>query len=164
VEASHNGTEGVYIDNQNGIGNVTLAGENAVLNNGWEGLRIDTNGAVSVTKVDSYHNGLAGMRILANTAGKTVMLKNIYLLFNGEYGLTVESNGVTTLNNVNALYNFEAGANVDTHAYNLNVLNSLFMRNFGNGMAVMGYPSPFTVARSTSIFFANQDMDYKVLH
>lgn len=164
VEASRNGTEGIYIDNQNGIANVTLSGENAVLNNGWQGLRIDTNGAVSVTKLDAFENRLDGVRILANTAGKTVLLKNVYLFFNGQNGLTLESNGVTTLNNVVAFLNQSSGAYVNTHAYNLNAINSVFMGNTDYGMMVTGYPSPFLFTYSTSTFFANGDEDLKITH
>jgi hypothetical protein len=164
VEASDNGTEGIYIDNQNGIANVTLSGENAVINNGWQGLRIDTNGAVSVTKLDAFQNRLDGIRILANTAGKTVLLKNVYLLLNGQNGLTLESNGVTTLNNVVAFLNQSSGAYVNTHAYNLNAINSVFMRNTDYGMMVTGYPSPFLFTYSTSTFFANTNEDLKITH
>ena len=69
VGAFANGTEGISLDNKKcswneaasdwectGVGSITLSGTNITNNNGWEGLRIETRGIVSITNLDASYN------------------------------------------------------------------------------------------------------------
>ena len=102
--------EGISVDNTAGSGNITISGTNGSLGNGWEGLRVFTDGTVSISNLEANNNGQDGIRIVANTALKTVTLTNIVALWNGISGLDMEmtrggTNGITTLNNVRAWFN-----------------------------------------------------------
>jgi hypothetical protein len=150
-----NGTEGVYVDNTGGTKNVTLSGNNQICGNGWEGLRIDTNGAVNVANVNVSNNGQSGAYIRANGTGKAVTLLNVTSMENSLKGLDIESYGLTTLNNIRAWFNGEDGAEVDTHGYNLRLMNSTFMLNNGYGFVYWDYAAPFTFTNTNNIFLGN---------
>ncbi len=158
-----NGCEGILVDNTAGSGNITLSGANGSLGNGWEGLRVETNGAVSISNLEASNNGQDGIRIVANTDLKTVTLTNIVALWNGISGLEMEkyggTNGLTTLNNVRAWFNGEDGANVDTHGYNLTLLNSSFMCNGDDGFVYWDYPLPIIFTNIGNIFLGNSGDD-----
>jgi hypothetical protein len=163
VGAWGNGAEGVYVDNTGGTGNLTIAGYNVIGGNGWEGLRVATNGAVNISNLYAGDNGQNGVRLAAYGDTKTVTLSNITASNNGISGLDLEmdggTHGITILNNIRAWFNGEDGVNVDTNGYKLTLMNSTFMCNTDDGFVYWGYPAPFTFVNTSNIFLGNGDYD-----
>ena len=158
-----NGTEGIYLIAN--IGTSTL--RNIVTSdNGWEGLRIETFGAVNINTLEANRNGQDGIRIAAGGLGKPVTLANIVAMWNEISGLELEvdggTNGITTLNNVRAWFNTEDGANVNTNGNKLTLMNSSFMCNADDGFVYWGFPAPFAFINTNNIFLANDDFDLQM--
>jgi hypothetical protein len=169
VGAFNNGTEGIYLDNTASTtnGSITITGTNIANNNGWEGLRIETLGIVSVSNLDASYNNYrdelgdlvgtltyrASVRIHADGVGKTVTLANVTALRNGLDGLVVLSNGITTFNNVRAWLNGKCGAAVDSNGHTINVLFSTFLNNDAFGFFYVDYPT--IIIPTGSIFWGN---------
>ena len=154
VGALGNGTEGIYMMNDGGLGNVLIGGTNIARDNGWEGLRITTNGTVSVTNLDASYNShrsdwtLRSIFIEAFGTGKAVTLTSINAQYNKGNGLELDVNGITTFNSVHAWLNGDwasysgDGVYMDSHGYAINLLNYCwFMNNADSGFAYNSYGS-----------------------
>ena len=96
VQGSNNGVTGGGFDNSNGTGNVTLT-DAWFDGNGWYGLAVNTNGAVSWTNGSASGNFKYGANIIDLGLGKAVTIKNVTANNNGETGIYVESKGVVTI-------------------------------------------------------------------
>ena len=191
VAAFSNGTEGVLLDNTNGIGYITMSGANVANNNGYEGLRIETNGAVNILssleasnnshRVDPDNN-LAAVRINAYGLNKAVTLANITALNNGCDGLEVRSNGSATFTNVRSWMNGFDGLDVIANGLTtftgvnawLNGWNGV--RVDSNGFLIKALTSTFTcngydgfgyayyptpILTTGSVSWGNDDNDWK---
>ncbi len=106
--ASDNTTnEGVYIENSNGSGNVTVKATlanwlNQTINNGSYGVRIFSKGSVLIDKVHSADNTSSGIQINSINAPtmKPVTVQNVSIHNNSFYGIYIETRGLVTLMNV----------------------------------------------------------------
>ncbi len=172
VGAKDNGTEGIYVDNCmdsgsgcTGTGNVLIAGNNIANNNGWEGLRITTNGTVSVSNLDASYNNhrcedqLRSIYIEAFGTGKAVNLTNVNAQHNKGNGIQLNVHGITTFNNVHSWMNGWDGVWIDSHGYTINLVNFCwFMFNANYGF-MYNIPAP-TIITTNTIFWANGGGDY----
>lgn len=106
--ASDNTTnEGVYVENSNGLGNVTIKATllnwlNQTINNGSYGVRIFSKGSILVDKVHSADNTSSGIQINSLNAPtmKPVTVQNVSIHNNSFYGIYIETRGLVTLMNV----------------------------------------------------------------
>jgi hypothetical protein len=93
--------------------NVTISGINLFNDNGYEGLKIESRGAVTLYNVTANNNGYTGDHggvFITNdydAAKQMAVTLNGYNMFNdnSNTGLSVESFGAVTLNNVTAVDN-----------------------------------------------------------
>ncbi len=117
-----------------------MTGTNIANNNGWEGLRIETNGTVCLDQSGGFLQRLPRWRLLRfmcvllpHGIGKAVTLTNVKALHNCANGITLDVNGITTFNNVRAWLNGDwglgsgSGVYMDTHGYAINLLNCLLV-------------------------------------
>jgi hypothetical protein len=140
LTANENGEQGAWLDNnQTGaVGGVTLTGTNQFNDNFFDGLQIDTKGAVTLNSVTASNNG-------DPSAGNGVAVKNTYdncidlgsgctvlspkgvtltgtNVFNGNYntGLSVITYGTVSLSNVTANNNgiLSPGGGYGLYVYN----------------------------------------------
>jgi len=157
LEANNNGGNGAYLDNQYDLKhqNVTISGYGNFNNNGENGLKIYTNGSVSLINVIASSNGLDGAFIDAyddtfSPANVTILGTNYFEGNRGGDGLVVYSTGAITLNNINAGWNSGRGAYLDTYSaggywtplpkVNLNLTGvNTFNGNGGNGLEFLTY-------------------------
>ena len=116
----NNSGDGVYLDNSNGSGNVSLGtahvGWSNDLSSNWvTGLEVYSNGSVTLTNIEAENNGLYissptqsegdGVYIdnTSSTTGMGVTLIGTNTFEeNGDSGLVVESHGLITLANITA--------------------------------------------------------------
>jgi len=153
---------GVYLDNSNGTGTVTIGTSragwfNGLTDNFVSGLEVYTNGTVTINNVMASGNGLDnlsdpvygyGARIENNLAATP---KNVTLLGannfsgNNDIGLYILTKGAVILNKIIANDNGDTGAFIDNNANNLapqNVtLNGYgeFNGNVGRGLEVQTF-------------------------
>ncbi|MBL8098032.1 MAG: right-handed parallel beta-helix repeat-containing protein [Anaerolineales bacterium] len=122
ITASNNGTStnfsGAYLFNQFNLGffGITLTGSNGFDGNGYKGLWILTNGAVTINNLYSNWNGNDGTYIDSYNATKQAVVKitgNNFFLGNGGTGLIIKADAAVTLNNIMANWNGVDGANID---------------------------------------------------
>ena len=129
IHISDNGSEGVYITAS--TGSTTIQGESFSHWNGWDGVIIYTNGAITVKKLDVQGNGQAtsspGFSTREDAMPKAISLANMNVNDNGS-GLWAHSTLAITLNKVFAYNNFnEAGISLN------NCLNDGSGNCAGNG-------------------------------
>jgi hypothetical protein len=115
LHISDNGTQGVSISSNTGT--ITLSSDNFSHWNGYEGVMIFTNGAVSVRKLDANDNGHAtsslGFLIRDDSTPMALSLSNIGVNNNGGGGLWVKSTLGITLTNIDASNNDNNGIYAD---------------------------------------------------
>ncbi len=123
LTANSNVGTGAFLDNQNDIkhANVTITGFATTEGNGNDGLRIEANGTVSLTKVNANSNAGNGLLIdtyddlvVGGSAANVSILGANNFTGNGNNGLDVTSDGVITLNNITANWNGGMGATLDS--------------------------------------------------
>jgi hypothetical protein len=129
---------GVYITNASGSGGVKILYSSKMgyglraWNNTHDGLRIMSNGAVSVDRAEVMYNGYYGIDIRNTHATENpVTLSNSTIEGMYEYGVNIDSRGNITLNKVSSLSNRRTGATLQngTAAVNrwVKVSNSVFL-------------------------------------
>ncbi len=115
LHISDNGSEGIYI--QGNTGAITLSGDSHTHWNGWEGLIIYTNGAVTIRKLDASGNGQptgsSAVKIHGDSAPKALSFSNINIDNTGGVGLWAFSTSNITLTNVNVNNNNNTGIYLD---------------------------------------------------
>lgn len=147
VSASFNSFNGVYIDNDQLFGKLTVKGsygDNTFINNGAHGFFAWTGGEIYLDRIQSIANASSGIR-LSHPFGKAGNFtgKRLTLLSNQQDGLNFSLYGEVYLEKVNVLGNGGA-ANYDglygiTYGSGLTIKNSVFMGNTGSGIdSVLG--------------------------
>ncbi len=108
ITANHNDTDGAYLDNLAGTGNVTLTGTNIFSENVNGGLVVWSKGAISASNlIANANDGLWGANLHNNAAAGSMPITltgSNEFKFNGG-GLRIQSNGAITLNNIVASNN-----------------------------------------------------------
>jgi hypothetical protein len=158
VSAADNATFGVWVDNTSSTNlspqNVSITGYGRFLNNGDDGLYVNTYGAITLYNITANDNGqnanaLTGWGAnLDNVQSDTVTAKGIVVygtnIFKGNYhdGLWATSWGTITANNLTTSWNTEGGVVFDnssapsgTPGVTLTGLN-YFMGNAGDGLFI----------------------------
>ncbi len=112
--------DGVYLKNDDigASGGVTLTGYNVFNGNGFNGLEINSRGAITLNNVTANQNGYEGAYLknqLSTTAGISIYGSNSFSL-NGTNGLDVNTNGTATLNKIYADGNTTGSGAVITSA------------------------------------------------
>jgi len=115
---------------------VTISGISLTNDNGWEGLRVESNGAVSLNGLDASNNRLSGARI----SGASAKLSNLNLSGNGDDGLNLETTGAVTIEALRAWKNQDTGATINTQGNSLTIKNSSFLCNEVYGLAYVNDP------------------------
>jgi hypothetical protein len=116
IFANSNGDDGIRADNTYSTNAQAVTISNSSLNsNGGDGLTIRSNGAVTLTNINSTFNSGYGTRIdndnLVPAVAAAVKITGANNFSdNGGYGLYVTSNGTISVNNTNANYNSGYGA------------------------------------------------------
>ena len=104
---------GAYLENDytGGVGNITLSGNNAFGGNFYDGVVALSNGAISISNIDSEGNGTSGAAdvygayLINNSSNgpKAVTLTGTnYFDLNNSGGLFVQTKGAITLSNLTA--------------------------------------------------------------
>jgi hypothetical protein len=123
IIANSNGTEGASLNNfmdigmgsPVGYGKINVAGRNdaarSMFNgNGWQGLKINSNNAVTLLYLNAYGNGMEGIRMGdaqteeedAEYIGGKVIGRNLYLYGNGGDGMDINAKDTINLNSIHA--------------------------------------------------------------
>ena len=111
------GVYGMYLDNSDGTGSVTVKAtlpgwmNNIDGNINGYGLNIRSDGAILVDKVHASNNGQTGIVLNNNSAPtiKPVTLSNSTANGNGDFGINLSSRGLVTVTNVDAYDQITAG-------------------------------------------------------
>ena len=133
ADMGENNGIGLDVNNYFGLGNVTLnvtisSWQNGFFNNDFEGISIDSQGAVSISRTSSEWNGSTGIVVL--TKG-TIVLVNVTSANNSSYGAN--------------LYNLDA-----LLPRNVTLTNSRFDHNNGYGLFVQSKGSIIAYGLSAS--------------
>ena len=108
---------GLYVNNGNALGTVTLTNVQAD-NNSMSGIYVITKGNITLTNVNAYNNGTTNAAdgvYLNNTSGKgTVTVNSSAFQSSGAAGLSVVSNSTVAMNGITAEENSGNGVTVDT--------------------------------------------------
>ncbi len=153
-KSNGNSVDGVYIESS-GTGAITLTNATAVFNetgyNGGYGYYILSNGAITITNLDSWDNGLMGGYIDNSTASaaaavtiNTLAPVNYYNGYwgNGLGGLFINSRGAVTISRIGANNNYRFGAEIHNippgivAGVPVTISNSTFYENYENGLVV----------------------------
>jgi hypothetical protein len=135
--ANSNGVNGLYLDNSNGTGLVTITNptggytSNLAGMNGDTGVEIRTQGAVNLAGIEAFNNGGEGVSVnntYSVTLSPAVVMNGILARENDLTGILVVSKGFVTINNSWAIGNHEYGIYIDTPAntllYNTTAINN----------------------------------------
>ena len=113
-QARGNQDTGIYISASGGKGAVTLTGTSnyweSLNDNGADGLHIDAQGNITVSKIRAGGNGNNGASLYNNLGAGNVTLTDAYFDWNGNYGLDLNTNGTVSWKNGFASENFYYGA------------------------------------------------------
>jgi hypothetical protein len=122
IKSNDNINYGASLDNRSGSGNVTIRASRSRLNNfnknGQDGIWIQTNGAVSVSDIDSSSNAGFGLRVDNTTGTGDVILETHAADFNlmdrnGQNGLDIRSKGAIVIIDLSAAKNTGGGILLD---------------------------------------------------
>jgi hypothetical protein len=153
-----NSMYGAYIDNSTSpSAKVTVLGtlgQNTFSENEVDGLTVVSNGNVSLTSVVADNNGRRG--VFAD-AGGTLTAANLWTSKNGYQGLDLLAGSSATISNAQCFSNGatdnEDGMRVRVGTNGtVKILNSVFVGNYGSGIAVSGTSSPILV---NTLYFGN---------
>ncbi len=134
---------------------------NVVVSNGHSngmgsGVSIISNGAVTISQLESIMNALNGLDVNNQSTGiikPAVTLNNVITRFN-IVGLSVKSSGVVTINTSWATNNTQDGIYIDTDNH-VNILNTASVMNNWTGIFVYNSGGPFTLKLTGSAWFGN---------
>lgn len=113
-EAINNSSDGIQVYNRNAgaTGSVTIKSTlsgwvNRSTHNAGDGIEIDTNGTILITKVESRSNDDTGFELDNDFIGviKNITVSNCQANLNDHYGIWAESNGGVTIINTEARNN-----------------------------------------------------------
>jgi putative surface-exposed virulence protein len=171
VSASNNhggGSNGAYLDNHIGSGNVNVLGINNFSFNNLHGLGIFSKGSVTIGNVtaENNYNGV-GIGVDNATWGGTGAVTITTALARGNHlsGIAIDTNGAVTLTGIQALFNGTSsdmnGINLSTVNKNVLVQNSVISGNGKNGIyASLG--SGILTVKKTYYMGNNTDDPYTI--
>jgi hypothetical protein len=162
LSAMNNAASGAVLYNRNlgATGTVTVLNtlgykSNMALFNGGVGLAIYSNGAVSISQLETLYNGADGLYIKNNndTLKPLVNISNVITRYN-TVGMYVESSGVVTINTSWAVDNDQDGISVHTNN-NVNILNTASLMNGWSGIFAENSIGTWTLKLTGSAWFGN---------
>ena len=161
VTADDNNIDGAYL--ANGFGSSTSGitvqasnfGESSTTGNGSDGLEAHSNGEVNLSSVSVDYNDDVGAFLTSELGSITVDPSSFNN--NGQFGLGAISDGTITLNDVIADDNTLGGAFLESLS-GVNVVNSHFDGNFGDGLVILSFSDATVNCGST----ANNNSGYGV--
>ncbi len=148
ISASNNSGNGATLNNQTGVGGISLlvssGKKNQFSDNGGYGLNVNSTGAVVLNQVDALTNGEYGVTIFnqyVTSASVTVTGGEMSWNGNMNNGLTITTRGAVLLNSVTACDNEGWGVSISAPAFISNtktvvVNKSTFNDNGGTGLVV----------------------------
>ena len=150
INANYNGSLGAIVDNSASLGAITIGKTNSTFSlNGWDGLRVKANGAISLMNVDAYDNAGNGAVLdnyINGVGGVTIITSglssNWYTYFgrNGSDGLQINTRGPVSLKQVGASYNGSNGLVINNLESPVkaavSVSNGFFSRNGLRGLSI----------------------------
>jgi hypothetical protein len=150
---------GVYIKNDfTPNSSVTINGSNLISDNKGDGLKVATNGVLSITGVRAENNMKRGLSLGAYTAGKNVTLSNIISQYNSDTGVYLEALGMVTLTNVRSYLNGGDGIYVDANdAYHIYLNTCSAIGNEGSGIWANSHLLRLHLSATTSYFGNDTD-------
>ena len=168
ILAVNNGSNGVFIDNTYGSGDISVLGsmgENNISDNGASGLAAYSNGKITVDNVIAIQNGGNGM-ILNNEFGSgNITVTNVVTRLNARDGMQIKSGGPSvTLKYIQSMSNgvgYDGDGlyiEIPDPSY-LKIYYSSFIGNEGNGIDVFGDVPEMPQLFSVSYFGNDTDMD-----
>ncbi len=138
---------------------VNVLGTNVFVDNASEGLRIESNGLVTVAGTTASHNGLQGILILTNGA---VTITGSQTNLNAWEGVLTNTAGNVILSSLVALSNGYsanlAGVNITSTAGKVTILNSSMIGNTAQGILV-DVTDPNTQFILTNTNYFGNDID-----
>ena len=157
VTASNNNGYGALLDNNSASApqNVTLTGVNAFNLNSLDGLRILSNGAITLSNVtasDNFGNGA----FLNNSAAPTpqkVTVTGANFLYNGLAGLAILSKGNVSVTKSIASFNGTNGVSVNTTG-SVTMTCGSYIDNIGYGLVVTGGTAGVSALKLASVVTA----------
>ncbi len=172
ITALKNGSqEGVYVNNNTSLMNspIIMTGVNSFIANGQDGIRLVSNGLVSLSGIQSANNGYRG--IYVGTKG-AVTLKNSRAESNQRAGVTIFAELNVTIQNLNSFFNGWSGidsyglfvAIVDPSA-KLTISNSSLVGNAGYGLyAEIPAPTEEHLFLNNVNLFGNLTAPMQIVH
>jgi hypothetical protein len=148
MQANENGGAGIYVDNWEGAGGITLNGNgNTASHNGDYGVYFFTEGNISVANLTAEYNESNGAYLNAIAGGGgsgSVTVNKASLHNNYSEGLSILAANNCTLNMVQAFNNGDngdgsgdhSGAFITIFGNSLTVTNSAFFQNWGFGLQI----------------------------
>ncbi len=105
----------------------------AVFEYGFNGLRLESGGAMNITNTEFRKNGSHGLYILSagNVSGDYLTSNQ-----NGEYGIFISSSSNVSLNHLTVQNNALDGINISSSTTSITVQNSNITNNTGNGITL----------------------------
>ncbi len=138
---------------------VNMLGTNVFVDNASEGLRIESNGLVTVAGTTASHNGLQGILILTNGA---ITITGSQTNLNAREGVLINTAGNVILSSLIALSNGYsanlAGVNIVSTAGKVTILNSSMIGNTAQGILV-DVTDPNTQFILTNTNYFGNDID-----
>lgn len=138
---------------------VNVLGTNVFVDNASEGLRIESNGLVTVAGTTASYNGLQGILILTNGA---VTITGSQTNLNAREGVLITTAGNVILSSLVALTNGYsanlAGVNIVSTAGKVTILNSSMIGNTAQGILV-DITNPYTQFIITNTNYFGNDID-----
>jgi hypothetical protein len=140
-----------------GVKILSTYGENTFDENTYEGLTINSNGDVTLSKVTANRNGYQG--IYVNTRGKLTAITVTTFRNERDGFYVVADNGVS----INGLQSYNNGISSNYDGLHIvvsvgspvSILNSVIIGNYGDGIEIVGNTTPIL----TGTFFYGNDIN-----
>lgn len=162
INANGNSLTGALFRNTAGTAGITVTGDSYFNSNGSDGLAVESNGVVVITKVSADKNSGSGLKVDANQANVTI--NNVAVKNSSEHGLLLTTNGNVTLTGI---YCFSNGIGTNGDGVNIaaspnstiKINTSAFIGNEGNGVEIANATRQKTVFMSVNYF--GNDINYE---
>jgi hypothetical protein len=165
VKAQGNGENGLDLDNDDGLGSITISGDNYLRENGGDGLTFSTNGTVNLSGITAQDNGNSGIAV-DNWGAGLITLTNITVKDSGLTGIDIFSySGDVKLTNVCSFMN-GTGSDGDglfiwlNPDHKVTITKSSFMGNEGNGIEIQYMGAGGLPPVLSSVTYFGNDTDY----
>lgn len=159
--ANNNGGNGLFLNNTNGLGTVTITNpaggytSNLAGMNGMAGVGILSKGVVNLTGIEAFNNGQEGVYVdnTYSLVTPAVIMNGTLARENNYSGIVVDSNGAVTINNSWSIGNHQDGIVVETPANTL-IFNTVAINNDWAGIYANLMPSG-NLTLNNSFWFGN---------